>query len=357
MVAGSYFDRNFAYEADATDYEFSLNPEYTPLRGDRNPPPPFCLPNFVAYDFGGDPRGFATNDEDTEIETLEVRLQSTNDSESRWSWLGGAFYSKETRPHRIQQLRARLRRHAVLRLLQLLRAISDRHPLVGPTCGGWASTDTETEQRALFGEVAFDVTENFTITAGGRWFEYDTKFASSSSPRRVQRGSIPDDAVDTDETARHEAEPELPHRRRPHGLRDLLGGIPQRRQQPGEANSILPRASAPTRSTTTRSAPRRSGWTTACASMSPPTSWSGTTSRSRSRIRRPQCSSSATSTCRPPKSGHRDGVHVRRQRRLADRRDARLQRRGDLGGDRADARGRGRGTSSSGRSRRARGFR
>src|SRR5688572_327472 len=78
VVAGSYFDRKFAYEADASEYEFSFNcPKYN-YEGELNPPPPECFPNFVAYDFGGDPRGFATNDEDTEIETLEVRLQSNN---------------------------------------------------------------------------------------------------------------------------------------------------------------------------------------------------------------------------------------------------------------------------------------
>ncbi len=36
--------------------------------------------------------------------------------------------------------------------------------------------ETELEQRAVFGEIGFDVTENFTITAGGRWFEYDRTF-------------------------------------------------------------------------------------------------------------------------------------------------------------------------------------
>ena len=30
---------------------------------------------------------------------------------------------------------------------------------------------------AVFGELSFDVTEDFTITAGGRWFDYDRKFA------------------------------------------------------------------------------------------------------------------------------------------------------------------------------------
>jgi hypothetical protein len=35
---------------------------------------------------------------------------------------------------------------------------------------------TELEQRAVFGEVGFDFTDKFTVTAGGRWFEYDRVF-------------------------------------------------------------------------------------------------------------------------------------------------------------------------------------
>ena len=77
-VAASYFDRKFAYQADASDYEFN-----------------FQQSGYVIYDFGGDPRGFATNHENTRITTVEARLQSNNDAESRWSWLGGIFYSKE----------------------------------------------------------------------------------------------------------------------------------------------------------------------------------------------------------------------------------------------------------------------
>ncbi len=37
--------------------------------------------------------------------------------------------------------------------------------------------DTELDQTAIFGELSFDVTDNFRITAGGRWFDYDRKFA------------------------------------------------------------------------------------------------------------------------------------------------------------------------------------
>src|SRR5918994_7642659 len=95
VIAASYFDRDFHYEADATDYEWNFNcPRFDSL-GNENPPPPFCQPNYAVYDFGGDPRGFAQNDEQTEITTFEARLQSRADEESRWSWLIGAFYSKE----------------------------------------------------------------------------------------------------------------------------------------------------------------------------------------------------------------------------------------------------------------------
>ena len=201
VVAGSYFDRKFAYEADATTYEFSLNcPKYD-YDGELNPPPPECFPNFVAYDFGGDPRGFATNDEDTEIETLEVRLQSKNDAESRWSWLAGAFYSKET-GH--TEFRSFVRGYADTNSFAYFNYYEQAltgNALVG-TDNWWQGLyDTETEQRALFGEVGFDVTENFSITAGGRWFEYDIKYRlQQQSPPGSTAYKFLDDTVDTDDS-------------------------------------------------------------------------------------------------------------------------------------------------------------
>ena len=91
VLSASYFDRDFHYEADATDYEFTFIAQLRYVHR--------CvlrLSHRPVYDFGGgDPRGFATNDEQTEITTFEARLQSPGDSESRWAWLVGAFYSEE----------------------------------------------------------------------------------------------------------------------------------------------------------------------------------------------------------------------------------------------------------------------
>jgi hypothetical protein len=54
----------------------------------------------VIYDSAVTPRGFATNDEQTDITTFEARLRLP-DSESRLGWLVGAFYSKEKGQYRV----------------------------------------------------------------------------------------------------------------------------------------------------------------------------------------------------------------------------------------------------------------
>ncbi len=184
VVAGSYFDRKFAYEADATDYEFAFNET-----------------GYVGYDFGGDPRGYATNHEDTEITTLEVRLQSANDAGSRWSWLAGAFYSKETGHTEFGSF---VRDYADTPAFAYFNYYEQE--LSGnalPATDQWwqGIYDTDLEQRALFGEVGFDVTENFTITAGGRWFEYDTRYRlRQQSPPGFTGATFLDDTVDTKES-------------------------------------------------------------------------------------------------------------------------------------------------------------
>jgi len=184
VVSASYFDRDFAYEADASDYEFALNES-----------------GYVSYDFGGDPRGFATNNESTEITTFEARLQSNNDAESRWSWLAGVFYSKEE-GH--TEFNSYVRGYADTNSFSYFNYYEQ--DLTGnslvPSDQWWLGVyDSELEQKAVFGEIGFDVTENFTITAGGRWFDYDRFFALlQEKPPGFTGASRTDDAVDTSES-------------------------------------------------------------------------------------------------------------------------------------------------------------
>jgi len=184
IVSASYFDRDFAYEADATDYEASL-----------------ASSGFVSYDFGEDVRGFATNNEQTEITTFEARLQSNNDAESRWSWLAGVFYSKEE-SH--TEFNSYVRGYADTPSFAYFNYYEQE--LTGnsldPTDRWWMGVyDSELEQKAVFGEIGYDITENFTITAGGRWFEYERFFALlQEKPPGFTGASRTDDAVDTSES-------------------------------------------------------------------------------------------------------------------------------------------------------------
>jgi iron complex outermembrane receptor protein len=177
VLSASYFDRDFHYEADATDYEFNFNcPEFD-YDGNPNPPLPACEPNFEIYNFGGDPRGFAQNDEQSDITTFEARLQSPADNNSRWSWLAGVFYSKETGHTQFDSF---IRGYADTPAFAYMSYLEYYYngEFLAPTDQWWLGVyDTELEQRAVFGEVSFDVTENFTITAGARWFEYERFFA------------------------------------------------------------------------------------------------------------------------------------------------------------------------------------
>jgi iron complex outermembrane recepter protein len=158
IVAASYFDRKFDYEADATTYEFL-----------------FQQSGYVIYDFGGDPRGFATNHENTRITTVEARLQSNNDAESRWSWIGGVFYSREAGHTSFDSFVRDYENSPAFAYFAYLEYFYNG--TLDPTETWFLGRyETELEQRAVFGEIGFDITENFTITAGGRWFEYDRTF-------------------------------------------------------------------------------------------------------------------------------------------------------------------------------------
>jgi outer membrane receptor protein involved in Fe transport len=170
ILSASYFDRDFHYDADATAYEFTLNQNYitcVTYYGAEN-----C---YHAYDFGGDPRGFATNDEQTEITTFEARLQSPADSDSRWAWLVGAFYSEE-RGH--ADFDSFIRGYADTGSFYYFAGLQPYYGADLQPTDRWflGVYDTELDQVAVFGELSYDLTENFTITAGARWFDYDRKF-------------------------------------------------------------------------------------------------------------------------------------------------------------------------------------
>jgi outer membrane receptor protein involved in Fe transport len=157
MFTTAYFDRDFRYENDATDYEFAFNQRAIAYDN-------------VIYDFGGDPRGFAVNNEKTETTTFEARLASLADDTSRWSWLVGAFYSEDEGNTSFD---SNVRNYSDTPSFEFFDTNYDIEPTDTWFLGRY---ETELEELAVFGEVSFDITENFTITAGARWFDYDRSF-------------------------------------------------------------------------------------------------------------------------------------------------------------------------------------
>ena len=234
----------------------------------------------LQYEFGGDPRGFATEPR-KHARSRPSRRGCSPTTMPRAAGPGWPASSTARRPGTRRSTASCTTTHdtPAFAYFDYLQYNLDGQPAPArPISWFLGRYETELEQRAVFGEIGFDVTENFTITAGGRWFEYDRDFnLHQEAPAGFTADSRRTDA-DRRPTQidgrrhRREAEPDLPHRRRPHGLCDLVGRFPQWRRQPG-ASQLDPAArfQSDTLDELWSLAPRPSGWTTGCASTSRPT--------------------------------------------------------------------------------------
>ena len=181
-VTGAYFNRDTKYHMDAVDYQFFNFQEAV----DRT-----VLP--LIYDFGGDVlNGFAINDLDTESWSIETRLATPADPSSRWQGLVGFFYNRTKNFTFFQSGNdSMLGSNAALYLnylayyirydasAPLFRGTDQAFPL-GPTNNWyWATYDSTLDTVAIFGEFNFDFTDNFRITAGGRWYRLEEDRRSS----------------------------------------------------------------------------------------------------------------------------------------------------------------------------------
>ena len=195
LLHGSYFNRDFRYDADGTDYQFAFNQKGQQLNADS-------YYDLTIYDFGGDPQnGFAFNDINSERWTVEARLSTPIDSGSKWFGLVGLFYNRTE----AQSLFASgndsfasspgfyyIAYNVYFNNPVYIDYEGTLNPDFNPNGGSlnglppnsWEANnnwffgtyDETIEQFAIFGEMSFDFTENFTITAGGRWFRVDREF-------------------------------------------------------------------------------------------------------------------------------------------------------------------------------------
>jgi outer membrane receptor protein involved in Fe transport len=179
-ATGSYFSRETLEKTDSTTYLQSFQEFNNFYRAYYNA-------YATIYDWGGDPRGQIHDRSDTTRKTLEVRLATTDEMSSRWSALVGAFYNKNESPKTPFKSTVFGQGDNCTEYYAAAPGCSGAFSYLSyvhyayfgtfssPSDNWWTGIyENELKSTALFGEVSFDLTENFSVTLGGRWYEIET---------------------------------------------------------------------------------------------------------------------------------------------------------------------------------------
>lgn len=187
-LAGSFMNRKIGYQADATVYEAAFNKlnqvyaAYYPAR----------------YDFG-DVNAFAVDHRNTDRWSFEARIATADDLDSRWSGIVGFFYnnfdSHETFSNTVRGFDKNCSSsiaYAAGCNTEFTYLSYLHYYYFGTfmkTNNNWFTGvyHDRIEQKAVFGEIGFEVTDNFKITVGGRWYDVNSytlrRLGTSSDPR------------------------------------------------------------------------------------------------------------------------------------------------------------------------------
>jgi outer membrane receptor protein involved in Fe transport len=178
-ATGSYFDRESTSTTDGTTYMQGFQ-EIGEYFQESNP-------YSTIYDFGGDPIDNIYNPSDDQRTTLEMRLATTDELSSRWSMLVGAFYNKNESPRTPFKStvygmgdNCSSEYAAAPGCSKAFTYLSYLHyayfgTFSAPSDNWWTGIyESELQSTAIFGEVQFNITENFSVLVGGRWYDIDT---------------------------------------------------------------------------------------------------------------------------------------------------------------------------------------
>jgi outer membrane receptor protein involved in Fe transport len=163
-VTGAYFDRSIKYQYDNANYDQWRTAYYGVYHGLDLYNTDYLIGGFVA-------------DQKQERYSAEVRL--TSKGESRFQWMAGAFYEDvydwwELGAPIPGYMSTTSWEHAqYLAYYYNAQGYDIQYPL-DPTNIYYRSVyDRTVKQTAIFGELSFDLTDKWTVTAGARWFEYE----------------------------------------------------------------------------------------------------------------------------------------------------------------------------------------
>lgn len=199
-MASGYHSRIIDYDIDSTAYMTAYRDAGLDLIAYYTGTPAFqdyetCAAYYTCFvnynDFGPNPTGQISLDQRVRSFVQEIRLTSKENSESRFSWVAGAFYERTSNDW------------------DYLSQVDDFDEFGGPdgsiftyygvaptedwfdqgfrtgqTYGGLAGNDfngyrSDLQSFALFGELTYDITDTLSISAGGRWFTADFRVAEN----------------------------------------------------------------------------------------------------------------------------------------------------------------------------------
>ncbi|MDH3490793.1 MAG: TonB-dependent receptor [Gammaproteobacteria bacterium] len=197
VLATSFLNREYLFRADATTYLSGWQERY---------PNKISAGGYYAiYDFlpDQDPRAQVFSTGESDRTSIELRVATPGDSDSRWSGIVGAFYNKSEEHAHFSSNVDNLIDSGTATVAYAYGAhfylnyvafyyncgpgddnINECIYPVAPSNNWWTGVyDNTLKQTALFGEIGFDITDNFSITAGGRWFSVDLD-------RRLQQSTL-----------------------------------------------------------------------------------------------------------------------------------------------------------------------
>jgi outer membrane receptor protein involved in Fe transport len=179
-ATGSYFKRKNLEQTDATTYLQSFQEYNDYVRAYYNP-------YANVYDWGGDPNAWIYSRGKSERKTFEVRLNTTDELSSKWSFLVGAFYNKNESPKTPFNSQVKGQGDNCTDYYAAAPGCSGAFTYLSylhyyyfgtfskPSDNWWTGIyEGDLTSKAAFGEATFNVTDHFSITVGGRWYEIDT---------------------------------------------------------------------------------------------------------------------------------------------------------------------------------------
>jgi outer membrane receptor protein involved in Fe transport len=158
VSATSYYDRDTFYVHDTQSYAAYFHYAFGLYYG------------YATYDFGLDPTGYLTNDQNNESLTQEIRLSGSTD---RINWTLGGFWQES------EEFWDFLTYVDDYSNSPAFEAWSYYYPGIAPTDAWWNSFQaTDRTDKAVFGEMDIVLLEDrLTAILGGRWYEVDRELS------------------------------------------------------------------------------------------------------------------------------------------------------------------------------------